>query len=417
MNGANRENIANTASTESLVSAMAHENSKAKETSRICKHFGICGGCDLDLPYSQQLEKKKESFSQGLGFAPERIEDSPISGYRCRAEFRIHRVYKGEKLSELFLSMNAVGVNSRVPIENCLNLLPILQEVIAKLPSLLLSSPQLEHKLYAIHLLGNRENACILTLIYHKRLDSIWQEQAHWLLSTLSSLSGLDPSYSGIVGRSRKQEISIKNASLTHTLHLRYNTQESSIRFSHLAGTFCQPNPFCNEKMLQYVVDSVSSHPRSDLLELYCGSGNFTLALAPLFTKVLATEVVKSTLLQQNLEQNGVSNVAYARLSGSESIQALERRRSFFRLRHIHLDSFDFSHILVDPPRSGIGDPAMLEFMGRFPYILYVSCNPESLQKDLNTLRKTHKVAGSALFDQFPHTHHLESILILQKVA
>ena len=254
----------------------------------------------------------------------------------------------------------------------------------------------------------NRENGT------EEKIDSIWEENARELFNTL----GLSKN-SGIIGISKRQEILINTKTLTQSTTLNYPfAKNHQIHLSHLAGTFSQPNPFINQKMLQYIIDCILLHPKKDLLELYCGSGNFTIALAPLFKKVFATEVVKTALsmVSQNAKQNHISNITCARLSGSESIEALSFKRDFFRLKNIDLKDFSFSHILVDPPRSGINDTEMLEFMGNFEYILYISCNVLSLKKDLAILSKTHKVIHSAIFDQFPHTTHLESAMILQKL-
>merc|ERR1712232_706384 len=91
-----------------------------------------------------------------------------------------------------------------------------------------------------------------------------------------------------------------------------------------------------------------------DLLELYCGNGNFSIALAPFFRNVLATEVVKvlvDTALV-NMEVNNVSNVAFGRVSAEEFAEALTRGREFTRMSHIDLKSYKLGTVLVDQPRA-----------------------------------------------------------------
>ncbi|MDY4426058.1 MAG: tRNA (uridine(54)-C5)-methyltransferase TrmA, partial [Helicobacter sp.] len=68
----------------------------------------------------------------------------------------------------------------------------------------------------------------------------------------------------------------------------------------------------------------------------------------------------------------------------------------------------------VDPPRAGLGED-VCQFLQDFPSILYISCNPLSLAKDLEILNQTHRVVKVAFFDQFPHTPHLETGILLQK--
>lgn len=368
-----------------------------------CEHFEICGGCQVKEDYITQLQQKSQKFKELFGFFPDEVFSSPETGFRARAEFRLHRekLPNGEFGGKISLSMNTFGKNERIAIQNCPNLLPNVQKVIAELP-LYLKEEILSHKLYAVNFLGGEE--VIMTMIYHKNLDSLWQDQAKKLAQILKI---------SIIGRSKNQKIIIG----TDLLPTKINIHQKELFYLHQEGSFSQPNPFINGKMLNFVIQAILPHHKKDLLEMYCGSGNFTIALAPYFDKVFATEVVKSALplLEINAKNNGVKNLYSARLSGMESIEALSFKRDFFRLKHIDLKQFNFSHILIDPPRSGIGDVKMLEFIQKFSVIVYISCNPFSLKKDLEVLLQSHRITKSAIFDQFPYTYHMECALILEK--
>src|SRR5690606_34431884 len=153
-----------------------------------------------------------------------------------------------------------------------------------------------------------------------------------------------------------------------------------------------------------------------DLLELYCGNGNFTLPLSSRVRKVLATEISKTSVnaALANLADNAIDNIELVRLSAEELTQALNEVRPFRRLAGIDLKSYDFGAVLVDPPRAGM-DPDTCELTRRFDNILYISCNPETLARDIARLNDTHQVTQCALFDQFPWTHHMESGVLLQR--
>ena len=141
-----------------------------------------------------------------------------------------------------------------------------------------------------------------------------------------------------------------------------------------------------------------------------CGrSGNFTVALAPRFRRVLATEVSKAAVATaaHNLAANGVSNVALGRVSAEELREAMEGVRPFERLRHIPLEQLRLNTVLVDPPRAGCG-AEVTQFLGTFGRIVYISCNPATMAEDVARLRDTHRVARFAVFDQFPYTPHME---------
>ena len=149
-----------------------------------------------------------------------------------------------------------------------------------------------------------------------------------------------------------------------------------------------------------------------DLLELYCGNGNFTLPLAQYFRRVLATELSKTSVsaAQWSMAANGIDNIAIARLSAEEFTQAWRGEREFARLQQqgVVLADYAFSTVFVDPPRAGI-DAATLALLQQFDNIIYISCNPHTLRNNAAQLVQTHDIRRMALFDQFPFTEHIEA--------
>jgi tRNA (uracil-5-)-methyltransferase len=133
---------------------------------------------------------------------------------------------------------------------------------------------------------------------------------------------------------------------------------------------------------------------------------------------VLATELAKGSVraARYNITANHVENMKIVRLSAAEVTEAMAGTRPFRRLRHaeVSLDTYRFSTVLVDPPRAGM-DPETCEMVRQFDRIVYVSCNPETLKSNLDQLCTTHRIERLALFDQFPHTDHIESGVLLQR--
>jgi tRNA (uracil-5-)-methyltransferase len=148
----------------------------------------------------------------------------------------------------------------------------------------------------------------------------------------------------------------------------------------------------------------------------WSGAGNFTLALARNFNRCVATEISKVSVraARDNCEANNISNVQVVRMSAEEFSAALLTGREYVRLKEVQIESYDFDTILVDPPRAGL-DTDSLTFVARFDKVVYISCNPETLARDLAQLRETHTVHRFATFDQFPYTDHLESGAFLLK--
>jgi len=394
-----------------------------------CEHIGICGGCLSNT--RNELKQKREFLSNlfDINYNDIITFASPMLGYRVRAEFRVYRDKDG-----VFLAMNARRENKRVKINRCHILLPILQETLENLLKHINQSDLLSNKLYLIEVLGVKQsldsNNVIISLIYHKPLDLHWNKAATTISKHINA---------HIVGRSKNQQIILSKDYLLERLRI----HNKNVIYIRKEGRFCQPNAFINKKMIEFVKEKIKAHKRMDLLELYCGDGNFCIGLAGMFRKVFATEIVKhcAKTIQENAKLNNINNITNARLSGEETIEALTKQRAFFRLKDCNVDDFRFSHILIDPPRSGIGGNvgggigngvrdnniktnkraiesktiAMLDFIGSFSYIVYISCNPISLKNDIESLRKTHNIQHFAMFNQFPHTEHIESILILHR--
>lgn len=177
----------------------------------------------------------------------------------------------------------------------------------------------------------------------------------------------------------------------------------------------CEQSAPQNSSREQYAVRQESSAAR-DLLELYCGHGNFTIPLAAKFNRVLASEISKSSIANSriNCELNGVCNVQFVRLSADELMSAFARRREFERLKGIDIFSYDFSHVLIDPPRAGL-EPSVIDFIKNFQNLIYISCNPQTLFENLRSLCATHEVRRFAIFDQFAHTSHIECGVLLRR--
>lgn len=167
--------------------------------------------------------------------------------------------------------------------------------------------------------------------------------------------------------------------------------------------------------MIGWLIDQLTANgvqeEERDLLELYCSGGNFTLPAAPFFRGVLATELLKESIAaaRVNAGLNGITHVDFVRMSGEETRQALGRERAFKPLSTLPLESYDFSTVLVDLPRAGLGEH-MLAFLQGFDRIIYFSCAPISFQAKLRT---THAIEALVFFDQFPYTHPIESAVVL----
>lgn len=193
------------------------------------------------------------------------------------------------------------------------------------------------------------------------------------------------------------------------------SVQNSACEGRGAQNSSCEQSAVQNSSCEKHAVRQESSGAR-DLLELYCGHGNFTIPLADKFNRVLASEISKSSIANAriNCELNGVCNAQFVRLSADELMSAFARQREFERLKGIDIFSYDFSHVLIDPPRAGL-EPSVIDFIKNFQNLIYISCNPQTLFENLRSLCATHEVRRFAIFDQFAHTSHIECGVLLRR--
>ncbi len=355
---------------------------------------------DLAADYQRQLKDKLGAVRplfEGIELPSIEVIPSPPRHYRLRAEFRVW--HEGD---DSWFAMYRPGTREVYRVDDFPAGAQRINDLMPQLLAGIRDNPVLRRKLYAAEFLTTLSGEALITLVYHKPLDDEWREQAQ----TLRAHLGVN-----LIGRSRKVKIVLGDDFVTETL----NVAGRHYRYRQYEGSFTQPNGHINRCMLEWALRQ-TANASGDLLELYCGNGNFTLPLAGRFDAVLATEISKSSVaaLEWSLGANRIDNIHRARLSAEEMTQALDGVRPFRRLAHLDLDAFRFNTLLVDPPRAGL-DPATEALAARFERILYISCNPATLAGNLRQLSATHRVDAMAAFDQFPFTPHLECGVVLSR--
>ncbi|MEM0952693.1 MAG: tRNA (uridine(54)-C5)-methyltransferase TrmA [Pseudomonadota bacterium] len=324
---------------------------------------------------------------------------SPPLAYRMRAEFRLW--HQGD---DLFYAMFD-RPSPKTPIR--IDTFPIacerIQDCMPRLLSALIGSPELRRKVFQAEFLSTLTGELLVTLAYHRPIDDAWEAAAGELATELNA---------SIVGRSRGEKRVCGKDYVLETLPL----AAGPMHYRQYEQAFTQPNATVNCAMIDWACQQAGQQ-QQDLLELYCGNGNFTLPLAAHFRHVLATEISKSSIqaATANQQMNNIYNLAFARLSAEDMSQAMAGARRFRRLADLQppLEAHRFTTLFVDPPRAGL-DPATLSLARQFQRVIYISCNPDSLLANLEALGNDFRVRSFALFDQFPYTHHMEAGVLLE---
>lgn len=349
--------------------------------------------------YTTQLDAKVARLRELLapfGAPQPAVFDSPREHYRLRAEFRLWRE-DGQRHYAMF----APGEKHKAIL---IDDFPIasqrINELMPRLKAAWQASEELGNRLFQVEFLTTLAGDAMVTMCYHRPLDEAWEVAARQLAGELGV---------SVIGRSKGKRLVIGRDYAVEKLDVAGRV----FSYRQPEGAFTQPNGAVNQKMLSWAFEAIGER-EDDLLELYCGNGNFTLPLATRVRQVLATEISKTSVnaALSNLDENAVDNVRLVRLSAEELTQALNEVRPFRRLEGIDLKSYEFGTVFVDPPRAGM-DPDTCELTRRFERILYISCNPETLAANIAQLQDTHRIERCALFDQFPYTHHMESGVLL----
>jgi len=239
-----------------------------------------------------------------------------------------------------------------------------------------------------------------------KRWMAAAQELRSFLLQAMEA-ADVKGAKVDVVGRWKRRRLAVERDFVQEAFELEDGRK---LVYKQPEGQFSNPNLPCEVHCLNWLClqakearkdASAGRRAEGRLLELHCGGGNNTVALAPLFESVRAVEINR-TLAQaaeDNLKANNITNAKIFRTS-SESIDD-----SIFAGCDV---------ILVDPPRAGL-DATARKCVAKFDQILYISCNPLALKSDIESLGEGFEVVALAIFDMFPYTTHAECAVRIRR--
>ncbi|SBS36197.1 tRNA/tmRNA (uracil-C(5))-methyltransferase [Marinomonas spartinae] len=355
--------------------------------------------------YEQQLGDKQAELTRlmaDLSLPALEVFASEPAYYRMRAEFRIW--HDGD---DLFYAMFD-SADPRTPIrtDQFLAASRLINELMPKLIDAVRDVPILRHKLFQVDFLTTTTGEALISLLYHKPIDDEWNAAARLMSDAFPSCH--------FIGRSRKKKQILTRDFVMETL----TVNGHKYHYQQVENSFTQPNAGINEQMLAWALD-VTKDTSGDLLEMYCGNGNFSIPLARHFERVVATEISKVSVqsAQLNIALNGLNNLQVVKMASEDVSAALNGDVALPKaLVQAGMEVLNPSVVLVDPPRAGLDD-ATVELVRKVDCILYISCNPETLKANLEALSSTHKVVRYAMFDQFPYTHHVETGVFLERIG
>jgi 23S rRNA (uracil1939-C5)-methyltransferase len=366
-----------------------------------CAHFGVCGGCSLQhLAPASQLAIKDAMLRETLKRIG-KVEPlqwlPPLSGepwgYRRRARLGARFVNaRGRSMVGFREKMSSFVAD----IECCEVLVPQVGNLVAAL-SKLVTQLSIPTRIPQIEVAAG-DGVTVLVL----RVLSPLNETDRARLADFESEHGVR----WLLQSGRPDQLETLRGSVPA---LSYDLPAYGLKLAFEPADFIQVNGEMNRLLIDRVLQLLELDPEAEVLDLFCGLGNFTLPLATRARRVVGVEGEAGLIARAraNADSNGLTNVAFhvANLAGEDAAQRCLSLAQGGR----------YSHILVDPPRTGAVDvlPALAAMKPR--RLVYVSCHPGTLARDLGILVETHgfSLQSAGIVDMFPHTSHVESVAVL----
>lgn len=386
-----------------------------------CPHFGLCGGCTyISLPYEEQLAVKKGQVKrlldsvlcrQDTPWKFEGIKASPVQfGYRNKMEFSFGDEVKDGPLS---LGMHKRGsFYDIVSVTDC-------QIVDADYRAILTYTRdyfekeglpfyhRLRHEGFLRHLLVRkavRTGEILVALVTTSQMAPELQPWVDGLLSL--SLKG---SFAGILHIINDSVADAVKSDETRILYGQDYFYEEllGLKFKISTFSFFQTNSLSAEVLYETAREYVGDLNGADKIvyDLYSGTGTIAQLMAPVAKKVIGVEIVEEAVeaAKKNAELNGLHNCEFIAGDVLKVLDDIEEKPDM---------------IILDPPRDGIHPKALGKIIGYgIDKLVYISCKPTSLVRDLETFLDSGYVVEKAVaVDQFPWTTGIETIAVLKRL-
>jgi len=381
-----------------------------------CPHANECGGCTHQhIPYEMQLKQKEYEVLKLFkaadikDFIYDGIEESPLKfEYRNKMEFTFGNL---EKDGEMTLGMHQSGkFHNIIPVEKC-------------------KIADNDYNILIDAVLGycKRNNLTFFHKMTHEGLlrylvirKSFRRKE---LLVNLVTTTQSQHDFSGLVQELLKLKT---NNTIVGILHTRNDSLADAVvnegydvlygrdyiieeifglKFKISAFSFFQTNSLGAEKLYNVVLDYLGDAEGKTVYDLYCGTGTITQIVSKRAEKVYGIELVEEAIdaANENARLNGIENIRFIAGDVGEKLKEIKEKPDL---------------IVIDPPRPGVSPKALKQIISYgVPEMVYVSCNPKTLVENLQDMAAAgYKVKRMKLVDMFPHTKHVESVVLITKL-
>ena len=333
----------------------------------LCPYYNICGGCELmHLSYENELKYKESKIKDIMNRYAKLDNVSNIVGCDEELNYRNKVTFKVDKK----ISLSKKESHELVNIDKCLLISDRMNSYINKLNKMDLSN--------------------VNEVIIRESIDDIM------IIFMCNEDINIDTSLldCNVVKYYNKYEILKGNNYIVDKIgNLSYKISPSS---------FFQVNRYQVKKLYDLVLENIKPNKNDKVLDLYCGTGTIGLYVSNYVDEVLGIEINEEAIKDANYnkELNNIYNISF--IAGDSKI--------------IHNIKFNPNKIIVDPPRAGLDKKVIDDILNINPErIVYVSCDPITLARDLNILKENYNVEKIIPVDMFPRTYHVETVCVLER--
>jgi 23S rRNA (uracil1939-C5)-methyltransferase len=373
----------------------------ANRVTPACEHFGVCGGCSMQhAAMDSQLAFKQEVLLEQLqhfgNVTPSEIL-TPLSGkplgYRGKARLGVRYVIKKGKVLVGFREKHS---NLLADINQCPVLHSSAATLITALNQLVTSLTQYEHIAQIELAVGDNVTALVFRHLTHLSDDDYEKLRQFGKLHNLYIYLQPNP-----------PEVTYKLYPQDGSEQLSYSLPEFNIEMLFHPLMFTQVNSEMNPLMIKQAIQLLDLQPDDEVLDLFCGLGNFTLPIARYAKNVVGIEGSETmvNIAKQNASHNQISNTDFF---AANLMKPSESDAWFAKPYH---------KILLDPPRTGAKE--IIPYFAKFDIkkLVYVSCNPATLARDAHELvhQQGFTLKKAGIINMFPHTSHIEAMALFEK--
>lgn len=377
-----------------------------------CPAFGRCGGCQyLSKTYTEQLKIKEEYVRKLCGGF---VKFQPIMGMDNPYHYRnkVHAAFGEDRKHGIISGQYEEKTHRIVPIDSCLLENQKADEIILTIRGLLKSfkiRPYNEDTGYGLlrHVLIRTGHASGQIMVVLVLASPIMPSKNNFVKALLKVHPEITTIVANANNRSDSMVLGDKEQILYGKGYIEDTLCGKTFRIS--PKSFYQVNPVQTEKLYNKAIEFANLSGKEAVLDAYCGTGTIGMIASEKAGKVIGVELNPDAVrdARNNAKHNNIKNIEFYQKDAGQFMVGLAEQK-------IPIDV-----VLMDPPRAGSDEAFLSSLVKLKPQkVIYVSCNPETLARDLKYLtKKGYQVKKGVCVDMFPWTSHVESVVLLQSTS